>query len=528
MNLEPKFKKQVQDDWEAATPGEKSRTIQEWAKKLNCSYGTLYRKLGINKKRIQGQRKIDDIEKYVETVTFIKKKPPESAGEISTEQAIRIGIDNGLIPKDMKGKTSTFNRIISEMGLNKRKRPIQRFQAKYPNELHHIDASSSKFFYVWKKTEDGDYILRLHAANRGYKNKPVPEDRLRLWVYGLTDDHSGYHIARYVAAHGESAIDNLKFLEWAWAKNDEKVLFGLPDKIKGDLGPMMRGPATKDFLERLDVNIDPSIPENKESHGKIERPWRTAWKRFELPFFVQTDWRKFEITLNELNKQFFNYLEELNDRPHRFEKEITRHQAWQRINFRGGVVEIPENAFEKMAKRHERTVYPDGCFSLNGGTYEVKGLHDAKVWVYEGIFEDKLVVQDRKTGKKYEVRNFKPNDVGEYKAHKETPHQKAVKEAESLQVTNTLYAEPKDHGNVAHMPTRTKETRSIEDPFDADTYESMNEAMQEFISIYGFMPEEEDREAIKQLIMENGLSRRFVTSLALECQAEQERSADCG
>jgi len=520
MSLNSDVIETIRCDWAFAPTGEKNKTLRKWADQLGYSLQTLYRKLGIGRQR-KGGRRIENIEEYVQIVAQIKKKPPENKGEITTEQAVRIAVKSGIMPKSMAGKASTCDRIMRETGISKKQRRIQRFQAEYANELHHVDASTSDCFYIHRETEDKtDFILRLHAGSKtGYKNKPVPI-RLRPWVYGLTDDHSGYHVARYVAAFGETAIDNLQFLEWAWSKNDDKTLFGLPDQIKGDLGPMMRGPATQDFFERLCIDIDPSIPENKESHGKIERPWRTVWQRFEKPFFVQPDWRKFEISMSELNRQFLIYQQEYNEFTHRYEKDITRREAWLRINQYGGAVAIPEKALSTIVRREERTVGPDGCFWLNNKIYEVKGLYDAKVYVYQGVFEDKLVVEDCKTKEKYEVKDFAPNSLGTFTGFKETPHQKAVKAAKELAITNTLYETAKDTGNVSMFPTRVKEIRQIVNPLAIDTYRCLQDAIKDFISISGIFLDSENREAIKELIIKNGLDRNFVRELAIEAQAE--------
>ena len=528
MTLNPKIINIINRDWAAAPRGEKARIVHKWADKLGCHYNTLYRQIETDRDRRTGDRRIDNIESYVQLVSQIKKKPPEQLGEISTEQAIRIAVQNGLLPKSMTSRVSTFDRIIRELGLNKKQRRVQRYQAEYPNQLHHVDASSSKCFYIHRQTADKtDYVLRLHAGTKGYKNKPVPI-RLRPWLYGLADDYSGFHVAHYIAAFGESAVDNLEFMEWAWSKNDDTPFFGLPERLKGDLGPMMRGPDAKDFFKRLGVEIDPSTPENKDAHGKIERPWRTVWQRFEKVYFAQTNWKKFEITLSELNRHFLVYQEEYNSRFHRYEKTITRRQAWQKINLRGGAVAIPENALATVASRIERTVGADGCFSLDNVLYEVKGLHDAKVYVYQGVFEDKIVVQDKATGKQYEVEDFKPNPVGTFTAHKHTPHQKAVTATQDLEITNTLYSKAKDSGNVTQLPTRIKKTRELKNHLSTDSYNTVAEAMRDFTAICGFMVDGQDRAAVEAYIVENGLNRNFVKDLAFEVQEKNERSVNYG
>lgn len=512
MAIEPHIIEQMKQEWNNAGFGHKTRIVEKFAALAGCSKKTIYGYLEIGKTRKSG-RMIENIEDYVKTVFQIKKKPPEHVGEISTDQAIEIAIQSGLIPEWMKNKVATVNRVARDMGFHKRNRRVQRFQVERPNQLHHVDASSSKFFYIKSQLPDGDYLLKIHTGKKGYKNKPVPI-RLRPWIYGLTDDHSGVFTGRYVAAYGESILDNIDFLDWAWKQTPDKAFFGVPERIKGDKGPMMRGKYAQDFFSRLGVEIDESTPENKEAHGKIERPWRTAWQRFEKIFFACSDWKKFEITLNELNARFMVFQQEYNSRPHRYEESVSRIDVWKRISLNGGAVVMPDNAISTVISKTERTVGADGCFSIDNHVYEVKGLHDAKVWVFQGIFKDKIVVEDQATGKKYEVEDFRPNNAGEYTSHKETPHQKAVKAAREMEITHSLYMSPRNEGNVVQMPTRVKETAVISDPLDVDSYPSIELAMQDFISISGVVPNRENREAIQGEIIKEGLSRRFVIDLA--------------
>ena len=519
-NFEPHLIEQSRYDLNNTPHGYKGEVIAKWTKIFDCSRQQLYRRLDLGNKR-KGESKIRGIKSIARIVYQIKKSPPEQYGEISTDQAIEIGIANNLIPANSRNMRTSIERYARKLRLNKKKRRVSRFQAEYPNQLHHVDASSSMCFYVDRRTDDGDYVFKLHAGVKGYKNKPVKIDRLRPWIYGAVDDYSGVYVGRYVVAHGESAVDNLDFMSWAWSKNDSKIFYGLPEKLKGDLGPMMRGKGAQDFFNRLGIVIDPSNPLNKESHGKIERPWRTVWQRFEKTFFVQTDWKSFEITLSEINRQFFIFQEECNNRPHRYQKDISRIDAWKQIINRGGAVAMPEKALSTVAKRIERNVGVDGCFTINNKLYEVKGLHDAKVYVYMGVFNDKIVVEDKTTGKKYEVEYFKPNPVGTYTAHKETPHQKAVKAAKDLSITNTLYSVPADQGKVAKFPVRTKETRKIDNPLDVDSYPSINAAMQDFISFSGVFPTGEDYEDIKKLFIKNSLNRCFVKEFAFKVQANE-------
>ena len=518
---------QLRIDWESASFGGKSDVVKTWAKILDCDTSTVYRCLKTERQRRKGRYRILGIENVVRAVAEIKKRPPESMGEISTDQAIRIGIDNGLISENMEQiSVATFNRVARDLGLNKRKRRIQRFQALYPNQLHHVDASQSEIFWVDRVLANGDAVLKINLRpSKRYKNKPLKNpDRLRVWVYGGTDDFSGVWGSRYTVAQGESAGHNLDFLCWYWGKNDDKIFFGLPERLKADQGPLMKGKFSKDLLERLGIKPEGSIPYAKEAHGKIERHWRTQWQRFEKPFFVEADRKNFEILLSELNRRFFIYQAELNNRKHRYEKAITRIQAWKSISLlRGGAVEIPENALATVARRIERTVGVDGCFSLDGITYEVKGLHDAKVFVYQGIFDDeRLVVQDRFSGKKYEVESFKPTPLDKFVGHKDSPHQKAVKTGETLQLKNTLYIN-EDQRKVTHFPTKVKEKRKIKNSLDTTTYPSLAEAISAFMSLSGMSLKGKDYELVKKFIIDSGFDKKKVKEKAFELQNKLEK-----
>lgn len=517
-SLTPSFIETIRQEYRQAPRGTKTTVLKRWAAVVGYSEQKLYKEMGLEtgRKRRQGTSLIENIKDHTKTVFQIKKRPPEESGELSTDQAVAIAVKNGLVPDGIS--VATFNRVGRQLKLDKKKRRVQRFQADQPNQMHHIDASTSSVFYVDRDLPDGDYILKLNnRPSLNYKNKPAPIGR-RAWVYSITDDYSGYSIARYTAAYGESMADNLDFLSWAWGENDDKPFFGLPEKIKADKGPMMKGKAAQEWLDRLDVEIDPSVPYAKEAHGKIERPWRTHWQRFEKQFFAQSDWKSFEITLSELNRQFINYFHnEYNLRPHRYERQINREQAWRKIALSGGAVALPKDAIKTTARRYKRKVAADGCFKLDNEIYEVKGLHDAWVYVILGVFENKMLVQDIATGEKYEVEDFKPNPIGTFTAHKDSPHQIAQKESQKLELSSgSLFEESTENNTVVHLPTKIKEERVVENIFDNGRYRSIDEAMSNFTSMTGHFLEagSEDRADLEHMLIDNNLEKSFVRKVA--------------
>lgn len=520
--LSPNIINQIRHDWRCAPRGAKSRVIAKWCELIGYSYAKLYKLLGAERTRQKTGYHVQGIESIVEIVFKIKKKPPENLREISTEQAILIGIQNGLIPENMKNKANLINRIGRQKGYTKRVKRVSRFQAERPNQLQHVDGTGSKHFYIKDELPDGDWLLKLYAGAPHYKSKPVPK-RVRPYIYVLKDNFSGYTIARYVAALGENAADALDFLTWAWSKKDDCPFFGLPEQIKSDYGPLIRNEFSLDLLSRFSIERNLSEQGNKRANGQVERENPAIFHNFELTFFAQADWKKFEITLSELNRQFMNYLEWHNSRPHRYYKNMSRLDVWKTINHRGGAVAMPENALKTVARRIERVVGADGCISIDNKIYEVVGLHAAKVYVYLGIFDDKIVVQDKKTGEKYEVRDFKPNPLGTFKAHKQTPHQKIKKESADLDVKNTLFESSPTSSKVAHFPAKIAETREIQNPLNTDAFDSVEKAMTAFMTISGEFPRGEEYQALKAHFVENGLSRRCVEEIAHEVLREKRR-----
>ena len=508
--------------------GGRTNVAAKWAELLKCCKQTIYRQLDIGRVRT-GERQIEGVEEKARLIAQLKCTPPDHRGRITTAQAVKNALANGILEEEYaEVSIGTWDRVIRETINLDERRKVVRFQADYPNQLHHVDGSTSSCFYVHRE-ENGDYIYRIHKGLKDYKNKPVPI-RLRPWLYGMTDDHSGVHCFRYVAALGECSADNVDFLDWAWRNRDEKQFFGIPEKIKGDHGPMMSEEAANAWFALCGVGIDPSTPLNKEAHGKIERPWRSLWQSFELPFFMESEWKKFEITQSELNRRALLYQAEYNSRPHRWERKQSRLQVWEKINWKGGAVALPEDALAAFAKRDPRTVTQEGVVWLDNVPYEVKGLHDAKVWVYRGIFDERKCVIDMKTGLKYELTEFRPNSLGEFVSPPETEGQKVRKEAAELQgVKNLLYLEapvaleksdPAPR-KILTMPTRIKEVRKIENPLNLDSYNTIDEALREFQALCGFFLSKDLRGEVAALITNNGLSKRFVAELAEEIQAEQ-------
>lgn len=465
---------QVIYDWQNAPYGHKTTVIRKWAEVLDVSYNCLYMQISSRmcmskrkRRNDKGKRFNQNIEEWTRIVWGIKLRPPKEAGQISSDQALELAIKNGAVPAEAEEHpVSTYNRIANDLGLNRTTGRFNRFQAKYANLVHQIDASNSKFFYVARKLPNGDCVLKMHRpAKKPYKNQPTPTGD-RLLLYGLVDDFSGQQICRYTNAPGESGPDGLLFLHYAWGeKEDKRVQFsGLPKMVYIDNGPIKKNTAVQKHLENLDIKVIPRTPYNSQAGGKIERPWATLFQRLELPFFVE-GWEKLEILMSELNRQLINYQLKYNAGPHRYQKDLSREQMWwNSVNEHGGIITVPPDALATAYKQKKHSVR-GGYFTHETVEYEVIGLDEGPIWMCKGLYSDRFVAVHRKTKQKYEVKLFKPLSFGQRIEKVKTEAEKIVEESrENISISNILFSEDKPANNVVNMPVRQKEEREIEDP----------------------------------------------------------------
>lgn len=519
MAINPEIMQQIRAELQTAPHGFRGELVARRAEMYGVSEATIYRSLQLKARTRKDAPKRPELWAAARIVAQIKKRPPTEAGEISTDQAMGIAVTEGHVgPWLIEEHPATINRCMQELGTTKKSIRASRYQAKLPNQAHHFDASTSKFFYIARQMPDGEYILKMHRPAKHYKNKPIPVDALRPWYYGLIDDHSGRIIVDLVAAQGENAQDSIMMLERFWRE------MGLPKKLLADQGMLKKCIASSTWVQLVGVELPQMMPYASRGHGKVERIWRTLWQRFEKPSYVVNDWDKYEITLTEHRRRLQNHIEEINAMPHRFERGVTRIDAWRRVMLNGGITILPEDSLAAAANETKRKVDVDGMLEYRGGVYEVKGLHDAWVNVYEGIFTDALVVKEIATGARFEVRDFKPLDEGEYRAHKQTEHQKMVKAgaelmigAEALPYSGRGDAETRGRGdNIISLPIRRTEIE-VASVFDVEHYACLEDAWAEIHETVGArMWTEQERRDVEQIVTEGKLAKDVVKSLAMD------------
>jgi hypothetical protein len=525
-------------EWKHAPYGQQTMIAEKWASALSISLQSLYRyfrDMGFcldqkKEKRTKGTHRIPNLFEYARELAHMYAFLPRGARKPPLHLVIEKALINGLLPADAASiHPSTFARVIREHGLLDEDGRVLRFEAQQPMEQIQYDVSGSEYLYV-ARIENGEPILKVRGS-KAYKNKDRFEN-LKLWYHGMVDDCSRYWVARPYVSPGESSADALNFFKWAFSKKADPriILYGLAGRAYIDNGPLARAEVTREFFSRIGVEIKTHEPESPEDTGKIEVKWKQLWTNFEaLEFLMDPNWEIREYTLSEIEKRLTNYTVRLNKAKHPT-RQGTKEEVWLTIIQNGGVVAIDESAFDTAFKRSKRHVEPDGTFSLDNVTYSVKGLHDAWVFVYQGLTDGQMVAEDVQTHKRYPVSAYEVPGLDQIRTDK-APAGRAIRE-EAKQYKKAyadkpfkgLYETAPEEKTVTSFPVRAKEERQVENPFDMSVYRSLDEARADFFQTVGTRITGEEWDTIAQMIIENGLNRQFVLDLALEIRGEIENT----
>lgn len=426
-------------EYEAAPFGEKQAVLARRLPLLGISAATFCRwknnwgrrDYGRKGRADKGQRQQPERAGWVKEVMRLKHSQIKGVRSLATADAVSLAVQWGRVPREALGvPEGTYNRLARELGLTEAPRRGRRFEAPYFNYMHQVDASGSEYLYP-DRLENGEWILKFRP--RPMKNKPSREGRRRLWYWGLADDFSGARIIRTVVAPGESALDGIEFLKFAWSNDKAHApLHGIPEILYMDNGVLARHHAMQRFANDNLVTIRTHEPDRAQATGKVETGWKDLWQRFEAPFLRLPDWRTREISLTELNQRLAAFVREANGRRHRH-LPMSKTSAWlASARERGGLVDIDPGAWDKVFRDWQRVVDDFGCFELHGAVYQVKEIHSCRVVVYrqfaKGVESGTLLVEDRRDGKRYYANPFELPVAGEFRNTAETPLEKLLKD----------------------------------------------------------------------------------------------------
>ena len=510
----------------AAPHGGRAAAAERLAALYGVSVATVYRHAGRGGSRRRREPARPEYREWVRIAVRLAHRSPKP---MPLDVAIRGGIGMGLLPAEAAGMPlATAQRVRRELGLVATNRRTHRLSADHPMQAVLVDGSSSEHLVVERALPDGDHLLKLHRrpySASGYKNKPLGPDRLRVLVYGVWDMCTGLTLSRYCVARGETAVDQMEFLCWAFGddKDPRLVMRGLPDDLWSDQGAWCKSAAVRDLCGRLGIFIPPTVAYAKERMGGVERPHRTRWARFESGLFLR---REPTLTLSELNARSAEFEIEENGRRNariplngRFH---SRSATWTAlVNARpksNPLRRMPPNAIETMAREARRRVDRNGIVKWGGAEYEVRDWHDR--WVLArrpldgGDGPDRIVVEDEATGERREAARWEPRPYGEVRGVPATELDRVLDGGGDVPGAD-VWAPGGGDGAVVPMPARTAPPGPLEDPLDpGDAFPSQDEAMAHFLSRIPYPISEANRRAAGEAIAAAGLSRRAVEELA--------------
>lgn len=482
--------------WQASPHGSKIHTLDQYAKTMDIGDRQLRRLFVGNgleespEPSISGSRKLKYTrqESWVSIVASIKTSPPADEGQLVTAMAVTIALRQGLIPEEAKEVSrGTWDRWLRKYSLQQKEKRANRIRSRTPNQAWYVDFSRSNNFNVVRSLGDGDYLLSFDPAKKGpFKNEAQKKERLRVWISSAVDDCSSYTKQKYFIATGENALDALAFLEWCMCKEDDSklLMYGRPLNVILDNGSTKKSSMAKNAFGNCGIGLPGRTAYNSKAGGRVERPFRTLFARFEMPFWAlqkANPEKKLELTLSELNRQCENYLLELNNMPHPTDKSLTRAEMWMKI-LHSGVVEIPKGALYVGFRQHTRTVAIDGTLKFGGKTWLVIGTENVRGHVFEDM-NGVLTFRDP-SGISYRVKPFEEIPFGEYKGIKNLP----VENLDYPEMINpqSYYNDNQQAANLVSMPPRITEVVVPSKPFaEPGDYPDVAIAIADLIQLIG-------------------------------------------
>jgi hypothetical protein len=405
----------------------------------------------------KGNRENPERVLWTKQIMRLKYSKIKGVRALTTADAVSLAVQWGRVPPEaLAVPEGTYNRLAREQGLTKAPRRGQRFEAPYFNYLHQVDASGSEYFYP-DRIVNGEWIMKIRP--RPQKNKPSHEGRRRLWYWGLADDYSGCRIARTVVAPGESALDGIEFLKFAWSNDPAHApIHGAPFILYMDNGVLARHHAMQRFAEGALITIRTHEPDRAQATGKVETGWKDIWRRFEAQFLRLPDWQTREITLTELNSQLARFIRSTNQRKHRH-LAGSKEQAWlDSARERGGLLAFDPGAWDHIFRDYRRTLDDYGCFDLHGRAYQVQEIHSCQVLVFKGVTTETMVVEDRRDGKRYYAQPYQAPVAGDFRASAHTPLEILLND-DPWKDQRPPLPEFSPGGNVVALPVRPAEIR---------------------------------------------------------------------
>ncbi|MXW02198.1 MAG: transposase family protein [Holophagales bacterium] len=513
----------IRETLAAAPRGERSRVVEDLARRFGCSPATVYRQARLNGPRRRREPQRPEYREWTRVAVAIAHRSPKP---VPLDLAIEAAIGSGALPPEAAMMpVGTAHRIArEELGFRRRKMH-RRMGAEWPMQAVQVDASTSERLYPVERRGD-DWLLRVYDRPwkaSGYKNKPLGPERQRVLNYALWDMCTGLVVSRYVVALGETAVDAMDVLCWAFAGGREPME-GVPENLWSDLGPLAKSSASVDLLGRIGIAVVTGKPYQSSRMGGVERSHRTRWSRFERALHLREEKH---ILLSELNDRLGEYERRENDsRPSRTlvaNRVASRSDAFRAL-LRGRpepIRALPENPMETMAHEVRRNVDVAGIVKWLGEQWEVEAGAAAEFAGQRVIArrpstndDPDSIVLEADDGTRAAAHRWRPPRYGEVRGQKPTPLEALVVDevgvAGGVDVFRPRTAQP---SNVIAMKAPVAEAEPLENPMAVDAYADLDSAMRALTALCPPLSPGQ-RAKVAAYLEREGLSRRAVQELA--------------
>lgn len=493
---------EINADWgyinrqiEQAPWGQTGEVVKLYANRFGVSTDTIRRELRkrFGKKReVEREVQVDPDNALIEMIFDIKlmgEMMHLKRRELSTEQCIQLLINRGY--DEARNLTvSTVNRRLNELGYRE-KQPNKRIESLYANQVHMIDFSRSKYFQLWEKDDNGDFMLTVSGKELHYKQD---DTRLRTWIVQYMDDFSRLRKSRAYAETNESAFLGLDHLNYCWVpeEQDPHLMKYLPvEMLRCDNGSFRRSTETQTAMEEMNITMPPQMPGRKGGTAKVENRMKSLWQQFELPLAIQLG-EGGRIRLSEYNELLEEFCVKEQESQHPVHRNYTKGEWYQKsLADRSKVQRTTDVDVIRVACRVEKRTVDDHLrVSLNNEYYEVPQYVDGiptigkQVYVHVnkyGELTGKLI--DDLATHKFELTPWEPSTWGEFESFAHTDKRKKEdqfeKDGVSLQgITGSETAnvkgekEEKKRVSYRYMEPVTEREFAADSPFTDDSGES--------------------------------------------------------
>jgi len=265
----------------------RSAIVADGAAMLGVSAQTLYtklRKVGYSSGRKLRADKGDTrvAEGEVQAVSAILQASRRTTGKrlLPVTDAIDVAVANGMLTERVSEQTML--RLMRRNGCHpaqlSQPTPHTSMRSLHPNHVWQLDASVCVLYYL----RNGRAAIMDERKFNARKPRDLARvTNLRVLRYALTDHSSGTVIARYYHTAGEDQRTLFDFLMWAFHKQPDRVMHGVPWLLVWDAGSANQSHAIGNLLTALGVRHWAHIPGNSRAKGQVECIHNVIERKFE-------------------------------------------------------------------------------------------------------------------------------------------------------------------------------------------------------------------------------------------------------